>query len=213
MAKKRPGQQNCFTLCVVWQSPCLNGLQSSFIIWTLLRSSFKGCNPELGILSSLKLLHSISCSFDGDLFLSQVQYQFLQVDHILLVQGFRNGASTKTIAGKLFGRRRVKWWLFVLNLSDARHINQRQTEQENVWQNLSSTWENTIFNIHLKTWAMWFSNLFIVFSFRFIQLIASCRQSSRAHYRTLTGSIVRKLLCQSLTKNPRALSLCATDVP
>ena len=39
-----------------------------------------------------------------------------------------------------------------------------------------------------------FSNLFMVFSFRFIQLIASCRQSSRAHYRTLTGSIVRKLI-------------------
>lgn len=45
-------------------------------------------------------------------------------------------------------------------------------------------------------------NLFIVFSFQFIQLIASCRQSSRVHYRTLTGSILRKLLCQSLTRNP-----------
>ena len=122
MAKKRPGQQNYFTLCVVWQSPSLNGLQSSFIIWTLLRSSFTGCNPELAILSSLKLLHSISCSFDGDLFLSRVQYQFLQVDRILLVQGFGNGASTKTIVGKPFGRR-VKWWLSLLNLSDARYIN------------------------------------------------------------------------------------------
>ena len=80
------------------------------------------CNPELAILSSLKLLHSISCSFDGDLFLSRVQYQFLQVDRILLVQGFGNGASTKTIVGKPFGRR-VKWWLSLLNLSDARYIN------------------------------------------------------------------------------------------
>ena len=100
-----------------------NKFLSSFIIWTLLRSSFTGCNPELAILSSLKLLHCISCSFDGDLFLSRVQYQFLQVDRILLVQGFGNGTSTKTIAGKLFGRRRVKWWFSVLNLSDARYIN------------------------------------------------------------------------------------------
>ena len=53
----------------------------------------------------------------------------------------------------------------------------------------------------------------MVFSVQFIQLTASCRQSSRAHYRTLTGLIVKKLLCQSLTKNHRTLSLCATDVP
>ena len=44
-------------------------VQSSFIIWTLLRSSFTACNPELAILSSLKLLLFISCSLDGDLFL------------------------------------------------------------------------------------------------------------------------------------------------
>ena len=121
MAKKRPGQQIYFTLCVVQQSPWLTGLQRSFIIWTLLRSSFTGCNPELAILSSLKLLYRISCSFDGDLFLSRVQYRFFQVDRILLVQGF-GGTSTKTIAGKPFGRRRVKWWLSVRNLSYARYI-------------------------------------------------------------------------------------------
>ena len=72
-------------------------------------------------------------------------------------------------------------------------------------KNSSGTWQNMIFNTHLKTWAMWFSNLFIVFSFRFIQLIASCRQSSRAHYRTLTGSIVRKLID---LKPPRVKPLC-----
>ena len=101
------------------QSPWLTGLQSSFIIWTLLRSSFTACNPELAIFSSLKLLHCISCSLDGDLFSSRVQYRFSILDsrfstldyRILLVQGFGNGTSTKTIAGKLFGRRRVKWWL------------------------------------------------------------------------------------------------------
>ena len=62
---------------------------------------------------------------DGDLFLSRVQYRFsiLDLDYrILLVQGFGNGTSTKTIAGKLFGRRRVKWWLSVRYLSDARYI-------------------------------------------------------------------------------------------
>ena len=82
------------------------------IIWTLLRSSFTACNPGLAILSNLELLHCISCSLDGDLFLSRVQYRFSTLDYrILLVQGFGNGTSTKTIAGKLFGRRRVKWWL------------------------------------------------------------------------------------------------------
>ena len=119
----------------------------------------------------------------------------------LLVQGFGNRDSTKTIAGKPFGRRSVKWWLSVLNLSDAQYINAKLSKRM-CDKNLTSIWENTIFNIHLKTWAMWFSNLFIVFSFQFIQLIASCRQSSRVHYRTLTGSILRKLLCQSLTRNP-----------
>ena len=100
----------------------LTDFQCSFIIWTLLRSSFNGCTPELAILSSLKLLHCISCSFDGDLLLSRVQHRFFQVDRILLVQGFGKGTSTKTIAGKPFGRRRVKWWLSVRNLSDARYI-------------------------------------------------------------------------------------------
>ena len=51
------------------QSPWLTGLQSSFIIWKLLRSSFTACNPELAILSNLKLLHCISCSLDGRPFL------------------------------------------------------------------------------------------------------------------------------------------------
>ena len=177
------------------QSPWLTGLHSSFTIWTLLGTSFTACNPELAILISLKLLRCISCSLDGDLFLSRVQYRFSTLDYrILLVKGFGNGTSTKTIAG--------------ISLPNcATECAKKPT----------GTWENTIFNIHLKTWAMWFSNLFMVFSFQFIQLIASCRGSSRAHYRTLTGSIVRKLLChnwcQSLTKNPRALSLCATDVP
>ena len=32
------------------------------------------------------------------------------------------GLSSKTIAGKLFGTRRVKWWLSVLYLSDARYV-------------------------------------------------------------------------------------------
>ena len=124
MAKTRPGQQIYSTLCVVRQSPWLTGLQSSFIIWILLRSSFTGCNPELAILSSLKLLHCSSCSFNGDLFLSRVNIdsRFSTLDYsILLVQGFGNGASTKTIAGKPFGRRRVKWWLSVRYLSDARY--------------------------------------------------------------------------------------------
>ena len=81
---------------MVRQSPWLTGLQSSFIIWTLLRSSFTGCNSELVILSSLKLLHCISCSLDGDLFLSRVQYRFSTLDYlILLVQGLGNGTSTK----------------------------------------------------------------------------------------------------------------------
>ena len=96
------------------QSPWLTGLQSFFIIWTLLRSSFTACNPELAILSSLKLLYCISCSLDGDLFLFRVQYRFSILDSrlpYLLVQGFGNGTSTKTIAGKLFGRRRVNFWL------------------------------------------------------------------------------------------------------
>ena len=39
-----------------------------------------------------------------------------------LVQGFGNGTSIKSIAEKLFGRRRVKWWLSVSYLSDARYI-------------------------------------------------------------------------------------------
>ena len=68
VAEKRPDQQIYSTLCVVRQSSWLTGLQSSFIIWTLLRCSFTGCNPESAILISLKLLHCIS-SFDGDLFL------------------------------------------------------------------------------------------------------------------------------------------------
>ena len=186
------------------QSPWLTGLQSSFIIWTLLRSSFTGCNPELMILSSLKLLHCTSCFFDGDLFLSRVQYRFFQVDRFLLVHGFGNGTSTKTIVGKPLGRRRVKWWLSVRNLSDARYITAKLRKRMR---------EKPLRYLRKYDFLMWFSNLFIVFSFRFIQHIASCRQSSRVHYRTLTGSIVRKLLCQSLTKNPRALSLCATDVP
>ena len=32
------------------------------------------------------------------------------------------GLSSKTIAGKLFGTRRVKWWLSVLYMSDARYV-------------------------------------------------------------------------------------------
>ena len=121
---QRRDQANKFILLYAWcNNHCLNGLQSSFIIWTLLRSSFTGCNPEFAILSSLKLLHCISCSFDDDLFLSRVQYQFLQVDRILLVQGFGNRASTKTIAGTPFGGRGVKWWFSVLNLSDPWYIN------------------------------------------------------------------------------------------
>ena len=41
-----------------------------------------------------------------------IDSRFSTLDYrILLVQGFGNGTSTKTIAGKLFGRRRVKWWL------------------------------------------------------------------------------------------------------
>ena len=55
-------------------------------------------------------------------YLPRVQYRVSQVDRILLVQGFGNGTSTKTTAGKPFGRRRVKWWLSVRNLSDARYI-------------------------------------------------------------------------------------------
>ena len=56
-------------------------LQSSFIIWTFLRCSFTAYNPEFSaILSSLKLLHCISCSLDGDLFLSRVQYRFSILD-------------------------------------------------------------------------------------------------------------------------------------
>ena len=82
-----------------------------------------GCNPELASLSRLKLLHCISCSLEGDLFLFRVQYRFSTLDYrILLVQGFGNGTITKTIVGKLFGRRRVKWWLSVRYLSDARYI-------------------------------------------------------------------------------------------
>ena len=200
-------------------SPWLTGLQKSFIIWTLLKSSFTCCNPELTILSSLKLLRCISWSTDGKLSLSRVQYRFSILDSrlpYLARARLRQGDQYyNTIAGKLFGRRRVKWWLFIRYLSDARYITAKLRNR--MREKPSGTWENTIFNIHLKTWAMWFSNLFMVFSFQFIQLIASCRRSSRAHYRTLTGSIVRKLLChnwcQSLTKNPRALSLCATDVP
>ena len=121
----RPGRQIYSTLCVVRQSPWLTGLQSSFIMWTLLRSSFTGCNPELVNLSSLKLLHCISCSFDGDLFLSRVQYRFSLLDSrlpFLARASFGNGTGTKTIAGKPFGRRRVKWWLSVRYLSDARYI-------------------------------------------------------------------------------------------
>ena len=201
MAKKRPGQQNYFTLCMVWQSPCLNGLQRSFIIWTLLRSFFTGCNPELAILSSLKLLHSISCSFDGDLFLSRVQDQFYRLTVSCSCKALATGTVLRPLQENLLVEESVKWWLSVLNLSDAQYINAKLSKRM-CDKNLTSIWENTIFNIHLKTWAMWFSNLFIVFSFQFIQLIASCRQSSRVHYRTLTGSILRKLLCQSLTRNP-----------
>ena len=84
---------------------------------------FTGCNPEFAILSSFKLLHCISFSFDGDLFLSRVQYRFSTLDYrILLVQGFGNGTITMTIAGKPFGRRSVKWWFSVRYLSDARYI-------------------------------------------------------------------------------------------
>ena len=52
-----------------------------------------------------------------------IDSRFSTLDYrILLVQGFGNGTSTKTIAGKLFGRRRVKWWFSVRYLSDARYI-------------------------------------------------------------------------------------------
>ena len=104
--EKRPGQQIYSTLCVVRQSPWLAGLQSSFITWTLLRSSFTGCNPELAILSSLQLLHCINCSFGGDLYLSRVQYRVCQVDRILLVQGFGDGTSTKRLSSHQRGNKK-----------------------------------------------------------------------------------------------------------
>ena len=100
VAKKRPNQQIYSTWCVVRQSLCLSSLQSSFVIWTLLRSSFTGCNPELAILSTLKLLYCINCSFDGDLFLSRGEYQFLQLDLILLVPGFGNGSVLRPLQEK-----------------------------------------------------------------------------------------------------------------
>ena len=193
------------------QSPWPTGLQSSFLIWTLLRSSFTGCNPELAIHSSLKLLHCISCSWTATFSCPEcnIDSRFSTLDYrILLVQGFGNETSTKTIAGKLFGKM-VAFGALPVWCS----VYQCQTAQQNARKTPPVLEKIRFFNIHLWTWAMRFSNLFMVFSFRFIQLIASCRQSFRAHYRTLTGSIVRKLLCQSLTKNPRALSLCATDVP
>ena len=89
------------------QSPWPTGLQSSFIIWTLLRSSFTGCNPELAIHSSLKLLHCISCSWTATFSCPEcnIDSRFSTLDYrILLVQGFGNETSTKTIAGKLFGK-------------------------------------------------------------------------------------------------------------
>ena len=157
LAKKRPGQQIYSTLCVVRQSPWLTGLQGSFITWTLLRSSFTGCNPESESLSSLKLLYCISCSFDGDLYLSRVQYRFSQVDRISLVQGFGNGTSNKATAGKPFGRRRVKRWLSVCNLSDARYITAKLRMRMR---------EKPLRYLRKYDFLMWFSNLFIVFSFR-----------------------------------------------
>ena len=126
MAKTRPGQQIYSTLCVERQSPWLTGLQSSFIIWTLLRSSFTGCYPELAILSSLKLMYCISCSFDGDLFLSRVQYRFSILDsrlpYLARARPRQRDQYFKTIAGKPFGRRTVKLWLTVRYLSDAGYI-------------------------------------------------------------------------------------------
>ena len=147
---------------MVRQSPWLTGLQSSFIIWTLLRSSFTACNPELAILSNLKLLHCISCSLDWRPFLvpstiSILDSRFSTLDYrILLVQGFGNGTSAKTIAGKLFGRRRVKWWLrCVTCLMLGISLPNCATECA---KNPSGTWK-----IKKKTWAMSFSNLFMVF--------------------------------------------------
>ena len=124
MSKTRPFQQ-IYSIFVVRQSPWLTGFQSFFLIWTLWRSYFTGCNPELAILSSLKLLHGISCSFDGDLFLSRVQYRFSILDsrlRYLARARLRQGTRTMTIAGKPFDRRRVKWWFSVHYLSDARYI-------------------------------------------------------------------------------------------
>ena len=106
------------------------------------------------------------------------------------MRGFGKRTSTKTIAGKPFGRRRVKWWLSVRNMSDARYITSKLRTRMREKPLLYLRKYN--FSIYLKTWATWFSKLFIVFSFRFIELIANCRQSSRVHYRTLTGSILRK---------------------
>ena len=58
---------------------------------------------------------TFSCpEYDIDSRFSTLDYRFL------LVQGFGNGTSTKTITGKPFSRRRVKWWLLVRYLSDAR---------------------------------------------------------------------------------------------
>ena len=123
MAKKRPGQQIYSTYA--WPGAAITVTDwppKFFYNLALLRSSFTGCNPELANFSSLKLLHCISCSFDRDLYLSRVQYRFSQNARILLVQSFGNGTSTKTTAGKPFCRRRVKRWLSVRNLSDARYI-------------------------------------------------------------------------------------------
>ena len=151
------------------QSPRLTRLQSSFIIWTLLRSSFTVViqNWRFSAAWSFCIASVVPWTATFSYPEYNIDSPFSTLDYrILLVQAFGNGSSTKTIAGKLFGTRRVKWWLSVLYLSDARSLRNCATECA---KNPSGTWENTIFDIHLNAWAMWFSDLFIVFSFRFIQ--------------------------------------------
>ena len=104
------------------------------LIWTLLRCSFTGCNLELAILSSLKLLYctvvpTVSCSRKastmGPVLISFQEKSFGCVTCLMLGISLPNWARECA-------------------------------------KNLSGTWENKIFYIHLKTWAMWFSNLLSV---------------------------------------------------
>ena len=110
-------------------------IQSSWFVWTSGAGLKEFRNRRFSGVPSLVLIQNwrfsaawssciasvvpstttFSCpEYDIDSRFSTLDYRFL------LVQGFGNGTSTKTIAGKPFSRRRVKWWLLVRYLSDAR---------------------------------------------------------------------------------------------